>query len=354
MGKHESIRLQFFNVFERGARAILNDYSPFFRSQHGPPHMLVVGVGRMGESLITHAARQWRNMRTRPDERLPITMIDRRAEAIREYLAMNFPLLERACALRCREMDVASPEFYRAEFLDGDADRGAVTSIYVLLDNDSRAMTVALALQQKTRTRRIPILVRMSHEDGLAELIHGVDETRHGFGMVTAFGVFERTCTPDLILGGTHEMLARAIHAEYLERVPPEKAKDHPTPRVPWSELPEESKDIFRRQADRIGPRLVAVGCTIEPLTDWDAELFRFTPDETETLAKLEHEHHKNERLSDRWAYFPGYENLPPDRNLAPIRWELRDKLTKETYREIVRNLPAFLAKVDFQVYRLK
>jgi voltage-gated potassium channel Kch len=61
-GKVDSFRLELFNIFDNGARALLNEH-PFFSktqdSKYYPPRLLVVGLGRMGESLVVHAARSW-------------------------------------------------------------------------------------------------------------------------------------------------------------------------------------------------------------------------------------------------------------------------------------------------------
>ncbi|MFW6164378.1 MAG: NAD-binding protein, partial [Planctomycetota bacterium] len=55
----DTFRLEFFNVFESGARALLAEHPPFIPAADGEPHLLVVGLGRMGQTLVAHAARDW-------------------------------------------------------------------------------------------------------------------------------------------------------------------------------------------------------------------------------------------------------------------------------------------------------
>ncbi len=94
-----------------------------------------------------------------------------------------------------------------------------------------------------------------------------------------AFGLLDQTCTPEQILGGINETIARAIHEDYVLNQEKEgKTPKTNPPMVPWQELPEGLKESNRRQADHIGVKLKAVGCEIAPPTDWDTELFEFTP----------------------------------------------------------------------------
>ena len=90
-GQGEGFRLEFFNVFDTGARAVLTQYPPF---DHGPdekPHLLVVGLGQMGESLVVHAARSWWARYAATNERLRLSIIDRDAEQKVESLAAALP-----------------------------------------------------------------------------------------------------------------------------------------------------------------------------------------------------------------------------------------------------------------------
>jgi len=354
MRKDDSFRLEFFNVFERGARTILNEYPPFSGEIGEAPHLLVVGIGRMGESLVAHAARSWRNRPRDDGGRLTVTLIDRHGQGKREYLSFRYPLLEKLCDLRAYDMDVTSPEFHLAEFLFDSPDCGDVTAIYVCLDDDTRCMAAALALLQHTRGREIPVVVRMTNRGGLAVLLQGDDEGREGKGGLKPFGLLERTCTPEVVLGGAHETLARGVHEDYVRRF----ASSAPNTRTndamaPWGRLPEELRDSFRRQADQTARKLMAVRCAIEPLTEWDAELFEFNPEEIELIARMDHDYYVRELRGRRRVYFPGRED--PGRDGVPFAsWVELSEDVKESYRNMARELPHFLARFDFQIHRLK
>jgi len=254
MGTADAFRLEFFNSYLLGAKAILEDHPPFEVDSDESPHLLVVGVGMLGESLIVSAARAWRSKVSAGGERLRVTLIDRKAEEKKRLLLLRNPFLRRVCDLACLSLDVESSEFLAGDFLFNSEGRPVITSVYVCLDSDSRGLAAALILRKHLHGIDVPIVVRMSHEGGVGTLLHGVDEAREGFGSLFAFGLLERICTPELVLGGTHEIVAQAIFRRSLDRskfcVAPAGVGAAP---AVWKDLPEELKDSFRRHADQIG-----------------------------------------------------------------------------------------------------
>jgi voltage-gated potassium channel Kch len=352
MGKVDAFRLEFFNVFDSGARALLNEYPAFSETQSRRAHLLVVGLGQMGESLVVHAARSWHARHTPTGERLRMTIIDREAERKTQSLCLRYPQLGKVCELVAQPMDIHWPEFQRAEFLfdpDGHCD---MTIVYVCLDDDSLGLSAALALRQRVREERIPVVVRMEQDAGLATLLGGADGSGSGFENLHAFGLLDRTCKPDLLLGGTHEIIARAIHKGYVGYR--QKLDETPQPdpaMVPWEELTEEFRESCRRQADHIGAKLKAVGCGLAPLSDWDAELFEFKPEEVEQMARMEHQRWMAERRREGWTTGPRDSRNRTNPNLVP--WEELPEEIKELNRDMVCGFSAFLAKVGLQTYRL-
>ena len=347
-------RLEFFNVFDSGGRALLAEYPPFDEAP-GPPHLLVVGLGRMGESLVLQAARSWRTKRAPTNDRLRVTIIDREADHKVGSLCLRYPQLEKVCELVSLQMDVCWPQFQSPQFLFDSRGRCDVTTVYVCLDNDSLGLSVGLALLQRLGGQSVPIVVRMTHGAGLANLLEGVEGERGAFGNLHAFGLLDRTCTPDLLLGGTHEIIARAIHDEYVRQQESlgETAETDPS-LVPWDELPESLQESNRHQAHHTGMKLQAVGCTISALTDWDAEQFEFTPEEVELMASIEHQRFVEERLRAGWTYAPGPRDVPRRTSPDLVPWDKLPEPEREKDRNTIRGLPLFLATAGFQIYRLK
>lgn len=345
----------FFSIFDRGARAMLDEYPPYDEEGNEAcpgPHLLVIGLGKMGESLIVRAARDWIQGPKVPGAPLRVTILDREANWKTESLRVRYPQLEGFWQLAPVQMDVRRPEFLRPDFVFGADSVCSVTYIYVCLDNDSLGLMTALSLSGSIRNRRIPIVVRMEHDRGLASLLKGESPAARVFGNMHAFGLLERTCTPDLVTGGVNEILARATHDAYIKHREQDGASVATDPAMaPWDELDESLRESSRQQAGHIGAKLRAVGCDIEPLRDPDAATFEFTPDEVELMTRMEHERWVRERIDAGWK--PGPRDSGGKTTPYLVPWdELSDEI-KEYDRNPVRELPAFLANAGYQARRL-
>jgi hypothetical protein len=351
-----AIRLEAFNAAERGAPALLRERPAFDedgRTPFGPPHVVVVGLGEMGRTLIVDAARRWRSIPSLRGRRLKVTVVDRKAKHRVAVLKERLPGLTAVCDIVAQEMELDSPEFERGDFLFGPKGGCDVTRVYVCLGDDEVGLSAALHLRRRLKDRNVPIAVRTTQEGGVASLL------RNPYGLGTyegleIFGLLDLVARPDVLLGGLNEVLARAIHERYVRR----ERENGKTPEinpsmVEWDDLPESLRESNRHQAADICRKLHAVGCDIEPLTDWDAPPPKFSAAEMQLLARMEHERWQAEREAGGWKlaaeknearketpYLVPYDELPDD--------------IKEYDRAAVRGIPAFLAEVGFAVVRVR
>jgi len=354
MGKPEAFQLEFFNSHLIGARALLEKHPPFEPRIDEAPCIMVIGVGLFGESLITRMAWMWRDGHRESGVRLNVKIVDKAAAEKKSLLLLRNPLLEKICDLECIRVDVRSPEFLEGRFLFDSRGHCEVSRIYICLDNDSLAVSTALALVKRLRVHNVPIVARMSREGGVGTLLHAADRTREGFGSLSVFDALEQTCLPELVLGGTHEILAQAICAEYLELNSQQTQGDSRAASASsWHSVPNDIKDLYRRLADQIGQMLGEVGCTVEPLSEWNAEELRFNPEEEEVLATSIHEFYAKEYHRGGLQQLPGGQALTESGDDEPCAWSECPEQIKGMYRDMVRMLPTFLGRVDFQVYRL-
>jgi hypothetical protein len=349
-----SFRMEFFNVFESGARQLLKEFPAFAETGgNSRPHLFIVGLGALGKSLTVHAATLWRIAADKSTKKLPITLVDKDAAQKKEYLELQYPQLNDSWDLTPITLDIDSPQFYQARFLRDGHGRCLVTNGYVCLDNDSRSLSAALALFQHLRHENVPVVVQMANDEGLATLLQGDDSNGGSFANLHSFGLYNRKCEIDLLLCGTHEILARAIHQDYLWTQKNMGLTPETNPLlVPWDELPENIKESNRRQADDVGKKLTTVHCDMEPLTNWDAELFEFTAEEIDIMAAMEHRRWLNERRNEGWTYAPGPKNLSRKTSPVLLEWEELPEDIKQYNRDTVRSLPVFLARAGFQIFR--
>jgi voltage-gated potassium channel Kch len=350
----DSLRLELFNIYFRGAKLMWEAFTNASFRTESPPHVLVVGLGKLGENLVIHAARNWQLAGTYPDRRLRVTVVDREADWKCETLRVRYPQLEKYCDLKANALDVKSPEFYGATFFNQPPGETDLDAAFICLDDDSLGLSVGLTLLRHLCDSQVPIFVRMKEDAGLASLLRTAPDSDSAFRNLHAFGLLDRTCTPDLLLGGTHEILARALHEEYVRSQEVDRSDEVAARPLPWDHLPEESREANRRQVDHIGAMLKAVGCTIAPLMDWGAERLQFSEDEIEVMASLEHERWCADQVRHGWKFAPGNKDIQNRTHPDLLPWENLPETEKEKNRIPSRELPSLLTRVGFSVVRVK
>lgn len=353
----DHFRVEFFNIFQTGAWALLNQYPPFDEKagQAGKaPRLLIAGLGRFGKNVLLGAAKRWRQINSDSKNRLRVTVVDKDAEPKTRALSLAYPKLQTICDVIPWTADIESPEFQEGPFLSNEEGVLDASCIYVCLSDQSLGMRAALFIHHSLRGAKIPIVVCMSDSGGLSALLAKTRGSDSPFSSIHPFNLMQNTCDIRLVHGVTTEILAQAIHANYLRnelQLAGQDLRAKPTV-VPWEELSDFHKESNRRQADHIGVKLDAVRCSLAPLRDWDAELFRFTPEEVEMLARLEHQRWWEERIASGWKF-----GAPRDdkRKIHPsmVPWEQLSKEDQDRDRNTILELPEVLASIDLQIYRV-
>jgi hypothetical protein len=352
-----SFRLDLFNVYDSGARILMRK---IFRENNGQvestPHLLVIGMGGLGEHLIIRAAQEWGTRFAQTDQPLPITVIDPQAEEKLDSLKMRFPLVGDVCALTPLNFSTGEPKFQGVEKILNDSEKSTpVSYVFICLDDASIGFQAGLTLLRFMKDKKIPVMVRMTEDTGLATFLRAVKSTGSAFSNLNAFGLLDQTCKEGLFDDGTHEAMARVIHEHYVES---EIKKGHTSAENPslvdWEYLSDEFCKSNRRQADHIGVKLNAVGVDITPWRNYHAKEFRFSEDEIEIMAAMEHQRWSEERKAQGWRYGPARDNF---RKIHPDLLSWKDpQLSEETRqknREEVSLIPILLARAGFQIYRI-
>jgi hypothetical protein len=314
--------------------------------------VLVVGLGNFGRSVVLHAARDWQPHYRESGKRLRMTLLGKNAERVAEALCTRYPRLATTCELVPKAADVMSPDFNPRTVLVDEDGRCDLSAAYVCLNDEPAAISTGLSLRQCLLHASGPrIIVRVRDEVGLAKLLPR--SAGPAFGLLQTFPVYERACTPELVLGGAHETLARAIHSQYLRQQTARGDTPQSNPSlVPWDDLPPRLQEANRRQADDIGVKLEKLGCTLAPLTDWDADRFTFTPGEVEMLAVKEHERWMDDYVRAGWVHAPGDKQNRKKTHPSLVPWSQLTEDEKEKDRDTIRSLPVFLARAGFQIER--
>jgi TrkA-N domain len=201
--KSKAFKLEFFNIYEKGARALLKDYPAFMEEDKNKacqPHCVIVGFGSMGESLVIHAARQWLNAFQETGKKLCVTIVDKDAKRKAELLDLQYPEMNDLLYLNPQQMDIRWPEFQEAKFLYDVQGCCNVTKIYICFGDSSLNLSAALTLFQKVREQNIPIVVRVTQEAGFAKLLKELEHTGSDLKHIHPFALLDRTCQIEEIL----------------------------------------------------------------------------------------------------------------------------------------------------------
>ncbi len=362
----DGFRLEFYNIFEWNARCLMSKFLvkhlPTFLKKNGPPpHILVVGLGRMGESMVVQAAREWRKIEMDEPCKLLVSIVDHNAEKLVARLLLNYPKLESICDFIPLEMDLEDPSFLKGDFLLAGPNTPSVSHIFVCLGDESASLSAALSLYQHVHLAKVPVLVRMNRNVGLAKLLRGEDkeggsfEFLHPFGLLGSGGPFPDPDLDDplaILLGGTFEILGKAIHMEYLQEL--KRHKGEITAGIndtPWQNLPEEIKESNRAQASNYGKLLQDIDCTIHPNFGLDECDIEFTETEIERMASLEHSRWLNEKKATGWTFGEKRDNQVK-KHPDLVDWNELSELSKEANYNTVKKMPALISSVGYSVIR--
>jgi ppGpp synthetase/RelA/SpoT-type nucleotidyltranferase len=145
------------------------------------------------------------------------------------------------------------------------------------------------------------------------------------------------------------EDLARTVHENYCAEKVKVYARTRPNTR-PWDDLNETFKRANFDQVDHIVTKLRTIGCDVAPAAPGAPE-FRFTQEELDTLAELEHGRWNVDRFLDGWRFG---ETKDDERKLTPylVPWHLLDPAIKKYDYDPILEIPALLARVKLRIVR--
>lgn len=334
------VAIDFFNLFEAGARVMFARHPPF-PDRARQARVAVVGGGDFGRAVIIELARLWSVAdRDRP---LDLVYVASGGEAELAALDLRFPGLGTVCAIEVMNADPQAPDL-----ADRLVDPARVTPVYVCLDDEADGLAVSLALTRSLRPALDPVVVRTEHDRGLANLL---ERRAGGEATPRPFGLLDASCDPEVVFGGVWETMARAAHENYVAEAHArgETAATNPAA-VPWTDLPESLRESNRDQARHAGAKLRAIGARPAPVVTAGGGEAQLTEEEVEQLAVMEHERWCEERRRQGWTIGPKDHTARTTPHLVP--WDELDDETRELDRDAIRALPRLLALAGHRIER--
>lgn len=345
-------RVEFFNLHERAASTVLAEH-PLVSHDGTEPHLVVMGLGQFGRSVVLTAARQHLFDTGQP---LSITLVDRLAEARYHALRMQHPALTDAVDAACIDLDLGAPVGAAVDRFEAVLRERPPSLVVVAFDDESLAWTSGLFVRSRLANAAATIVVRTGSDGGLAGLLDVADGQASRSARIATFPLVERSCSLDLIDGGVREQLARAIHEGHVARTAAHDSTGADGVGAPslhrrWSELSDDDRESSRRAADAMLEQLRAIGCEAAPMRRWGSSDRVLTDEEIEHIAAGEHARWKAEREAGGWTYGTARDDVAKHNPLL-VAWTDLDATVQQQNRTAVAELSTSLARAGFEIHR--
>ncbi len=335
----DRFRVVLFNIYDSSARLLLRRY-PLDRERIGPDdprtvHLLVIGFGLMGESLVLQAAR---NSHFANGRRLRVSVVDHDSTQPKRCFLRRHPNMAAVCDVTflSREADDTGT---LAEIATLCAEADTLPTVAICFDDDTRGLSLALALLPNLKALRVPVLLRMTTDGGLTTLLDADIAASSLAGLVKPFPVIGLSTESEVLVHREMDAGAIAIHEDYVTKRRREQHDARDPALRPWDSLDEDLKDSCRQQADHIEVKLRAIGFTSATVATTPT-VTSFTPAEVEILARMEHTRWNAERFLAGWSHAPGKKSIENKTSPWLVGWDALPEEIREYDREAVRNIP--------------
>jgi hypothetical protein len=339
-----------FNAYQNSARRLLEEHPPdrglIVRGDSRTIHVIVIGFGRMGQSVALQVAKTGHYAN---GKQARVTVIDRDAHSRRRRFYSQYPQFDRVCSAEFIEGKVEDSELIEKVAIWG-SDPESVVTVVVAVDGDGHALSCALNILSRLPDRNVPIVVRMSDDAGLASLLDVAVNPSHPLVAVYPFGMPSVACTRRLLINEELDLLAKAIHEQYVQqRRRAGGSVDDPSI-LTWEQLDADLKESNRQQADHVRVKLRAIGCYTSSRDESCLAVSEFSDEEVETLARMEHARWTAERSLAGWRLGP--KDIRRKTSPYLVDWQELSDDVREYDRQAVRQIPDLLALIGEKVYR--
>jgi voltage-gated potassium channel Kch len=346
----DPFEINIFNTYTNSSRLMFDrfplDRTGIKKDDPWEAHLIIIGFGQMGESVLLQAAK---TSHFANEKKLHVRIIDRLADKKSKHFHSHYSQINSICTTEFISIEAEDPDLIE-NILRWSKNENTWTSIVVAIDDDAQALSCALGFLMKLDNPEIPIIVRMSEEEGLALLL-GSEATKSAWmASLKPFGMTGDICNSRMLTDEKLDLYARKIHKINVTKRTREGKSIDDSWLCSWEELKPDIKEANRQQADHLGIKLRAIGCSVSTDDHISGNFNGFSEDEIELMARMEHRRWVAECLLAGWT--PGPKDH--DRRQSPylVEWDKLDDTIKVNDRDTVRNIPEILALAGKKIIR--
>ncbi len=369
-GEHYQVNVRGLDLFELAARQVLRrvplDYERINPADSTIVHLVIVGFGSMGQHLAMQAARigHFANFK-----KLRITVVEQKDSERTAVFTKGHKKFADVC-------DFASPDDISGDPLDPDvilrflprSDPKELVSVALCWDSsktgdsdqadflqglerdDATNLSLALAIAQDGAGSR-NVLAFQTRKAGFASLFPVEGRSRAIGPQVRAFGMLEEAWSLEALFHEREDRIARALHEDFLEKKLADGKRIGERPAFyHWEQLPERFRDSNRRAADHIRVKLRAIGYRLDDIRRDLPPVQSFNGDQTELLARMEHESWCAELLLQNYSYGPKRDDVAKTHPYL-VPWDKLDDDAKQWDRDQVKAIPEALKLAGYGIY---
>lgn len=340
------VPVRVFNHYRNVARRTLQDFPP--DPGEGGAHLVLSGLSRVSLALLVEHALVGHYP---GDRRTHIHLAGRHASRDLMKLRVKYPSVDQCVILDA--VDIKEGERFStrvAALVRGQPADGCFT-ICPGTEDDNEAFGHALELNELLRDHpSVRFLLDTPPGAAVRRLVEGSAELSC---RISFLPTGEPASGYEAVIGESLDRMARIIHENWLAetrkqiaaaraRGDEELARRHEAKATcrPWDELSEEQKGANRSQADHIPFKLRAVG--LDPATARRSDWAELSPDQIESLARLEHARWAAYCWMTGWTHAILRDDAAKQHpNLVP--YDDLDEPTKDYDRAAVRHLGEYL-----------